>query len=193
MQAECASSVGNFVWNDLDADGVQDANEPGIPGVTVVLSDTNGNVLQTTTTDANGFYTFVASCSTSYNVSVVTPTGFIPTSTLQGGDPNLDSNVSPTLVTLGSNEHRTDIDFGFIAACQGLIGDFVWQDLNRNGVQDAGEPGIYHVKVELLQNGVVVRTTYTDASGYPSSTVCARPPTRSGTTRPPCQVNSCRR
>ncbi len=28
-------NVGNFVWNDIDADGIQDANEPGIAGVVV--------------------------------------------------------------------------------------------------------------------------------------------------------------
>jgi len=27
--------VGNFGWNDIDADGIQDANEPGIAGVVV--------------------------------------------------------------------------------------------------------------------------------------------------------------
>ena len=27
--------IGNFVWHDLDEDGVQDDGEPGIPGVHV--------------------------------------------------------------------------------------------------------------------------------------------------------------
>ena len=30
-------SIGDFVWFDRDADGVQDAGELGIPGVTVSL------------------------------------------------------------------------------------------------------------------------------------------------------------
>ena len=32
-------NLGNFVWDDLDADGVQDAGEPGVVGVTVQLWD----------------------------------------------------------------------------------------------------------------------------------------------------------
>ena len=30
-------NIGNFVWDDLDQDGRQDAGEPGIAGVTVQL------------------------------------------------------------------------------------------------------------------------------------------------------------
>ena len=33
------------------------------------------------------------------------------------------------------------IDFGYNSPCTGIIGDFVWYDKNRNGIQDAGEPG----------------------------------------------------
>ena len=53
-----AASLGDFVWHDLDADGIQDANEPGIEGATVNLKDDNGNVIATTTTAADGSYSF---------------------------------------------------------------------------------------------------------------------------------------
>lgn len=49
--------VGDTVWFDTDGDGVQDAGEPGIPGVTVTLVDSTGAVLATATTDADGHYT----------------------------------------------------------------------------------------------------------------------------------------
>jgi hypothetical protein len=43
-----------------------------------------------------------------------------------------------------------------ISLCgQGAIGDRVWADLNCNGIQDAGEPGI---------NGVLVTITYPDGT-----------------------------
>jgi len=164
--APCTSSIGNYVWNDLDQDGVQEAGEPPIPGVTVNLRDLGGNLLQTTTTDANGNYHFVVPCSQTYVVEAVTPPAFAPTPSLQGGDIDLDSDGSPTQVTIGANEHRRDVDFGFYALCQGSIGDVVWHDMNRNGVQDPGEPGLYNVKIELLQGDTVMRTAYTDASGY---------------------------
>lgn len=47
----------------------------------------------------------------------------------------------------------------------GTIGDFVWRDLNGNGAQDAGEPGIPSVRV-YLTNGLVVVSTYTDSTGH---------------------------
>jgi SdrD B-like domain len=54
------------------------------------------------------------------------------------------------------------------ATAQPSIGDFVWGDQNRNGVQDVGEPGIPDVTVTLLQvqngNAVTVATTTTSSS-----------------------------
>ncbi len=57
-------SFGDFVWDDLDGDGIQDAGEPGIAGVTVNLCATNASTIDCTTqslftpTDANGNYLF---------------------------------------------------------------------------------------------------------------------------------------
>ncbi len=39
---EALGGIGDRVWNDLDGDGVQDASEPGIPGVTVTITATIG-------------------------------------------------------------------------------------------------------------------------------------------------------
>jgi hypothetical protein len=36
------AAIGDFVWEDIDGDGVQDAGEPGIENVTVTLQDDNG-------------------------------------------------------------------------------------------------------------------------------------------------------
>ncbi|MBK9462532.1 MAG: carboxypeptidase regulatory-like domain-containing protein [Sphingobacteriales bacterium] len=47
-----------ILWNDTNGDGVQDPGETGIPGVTITLYDSNGDVIATTTTDDNGNYVF---------------------------------------------------------------------------------------------------------------------------------------
>ena len=52
------SGLGDFVWEDYDHDGVQDCDEPGVNGVTVNLLDDVGNVISTTTTGPNGYYSF---------------------------------------------------------------------------------------------------------------------------------------
>ncbi len=61
-----AMEIGNRVWKDINTNGIQDANEPGIAGVVVLLrspgADNAYNTLDdqtwTVTTDANGNYYF---------------------------------------------------------------------------------------------------------------------------------------
>lgn len=47
----------------------------------------------------------------------------------------------------------------------GSIGDRVWHDLNANGIQDEGEPGVEGVDVSLLEGGGVIATDVTNADG----------------------------
>ncbi|MBK9743015.1 MAG: hypothetical protein IPO94_08635 [Saprospiraceae bacterium] len=49
--------IGNRVWVDTDGDGIQDADESPLSGVTIQLVK-NGSVIATATTDANGNYLF---------------------------------------------------------------------------------------------------------------------------------------
>ncbi|MBT5426898.1 MAG: hypothetical protein HOK84_11930, partial [Bacteroidetes bacterium] len=59
-------SIGNRVWNDYDRDGINDPNEPGIPGVSLVLwGDSNGDDIPdwqgfggVQVTDDEGYYRF---------------------------------------------------------------------------------------------------------------------------------------
>lgn len=50
--------IGNRVWIDTNKNGLQDAGEPPISGVTVRLYDMRGRLVATTTTDAKGTYYF---------------------------------------------------------------------------------------------------------------------------------------
>src|SRR5436853_227461 len=110
-------SVGDFVWNDLNGNGVQDAGEPGINGVTLALTGTTGAgaaVSQTTTTNASGAYSFTEPPGT-YTVSVTTPSGYVATVTGKGTTAT-DNNPSPsgtTPGTLPSGGSDQTVDFGF--------------------------------------------------------------------------------
>jgi hypothetical protein len=61
-----AMEIGNRVWEDINTNGIQDANEPGIAGVVVLLRSpgadnaykTGDDQTWTVTTDANGNYYF---------------------------------------------------------------------------------------------------------------------------------------
>jgi uncharacterized repeat protein (TIGR01451 family) len=53
------STIGNLVWDDLDNDGLVDAGEPGLVGVTVELwSADDTTLLDTTATGGGGLYQF---------------------------------------------------------------------------------------------------------------------------------------
>ncbi|UCF91835.1 MAG: hypothetical protein JSW39_26790, partial [Desulfobacterales bacterium] len=88
------ASVGDFVWEDLNGNGLQDSGEPGLAGVTVELLDCNGNVLAVTTTDASGFYAFTAPPG-DYNLHLILLPGFLFSLPDQGMDDQRDSDADP--------------------------------------------------------------------------------------------------
>ena len=57
-QPTSGSTISDVVFIDANADGIQDANEPGISGVTVQLTNDSDEIIATTTTDENGNYIF---------------------------------------------------------------------------------------------------------------------------------------
>src|SRR5262249_46427830 len=108
----CLGRIGDFVWNDLNGNGIQDAGEPGIGGVTVNLRRASDNaLLQTTTTLLDGSYAFVGLCGGDYLVEVVPPAGFFATTTnAPGSTPDNDSNPNPSPVTLTNGPGGTSSD-----------------------------------------------------------------------------------
>ncbi len=67
--------IGNRVWNDSDADGIQDADEVGMAGVEIELLNNAGAVIATVTTDVHGNYYFTSAAGTnaagiSYNIKI---------------------------------------------------------------------------------------------------------------------------
>ena len=116
-QGLCAS-IGDLVWNDFDADGVQDSGEAGIAGATVNLLDGSGNFLQTTTTNAAGVYQFSALPPNDYIVEFETPLGFNPSPVNAGGNDFTDSDASvstgrTSVITLAASDVIDDVDAGF--------------------------------------------------------------------------------
>ncbi len=167
--------IGDFVWDDLDGDGVQDTGEPGLEGVAVQLQDCSGNVLTTQTTDATGSYRFDGLLAGSYRVNFEPPSGFSFSPPLQGAKRAKDSNPDPVtgntscLVT-PEGKLRLGIDAGLVGVPAGTgsgkIGDRVWDDLSGDGIQDQGEPGLPGVTVNLRTcGGEFLASTITGADG----------------------------
>ncbi|QEL13843.1 SdrD B-like domain-containing protein [Limnoglobus roseus] len=186
-------SVGNFVWEDANNNGVLDAGESPLAGVPVTLFDGSGAQLATTTTDANGNYLFTNLAGGQYIIRVTAPAGYVsstgvPTNATSGPfepapQTNVDNsdhgtsiggNFVQSVVTLGGpgssdNPDNSGLanlrqDFGLFRPLS--IGDFVWKDTNNNGKFDSGETGVPNVVVKLLDaTGAIVATTTTSATG----------------------------
>jgi hypothetical protein len=85
--------LGRRVWLDANKNGMQDPGEPGIGGICVNLYDANGNLIEQTTTDTNGYYGFNVSAGT-YTIEFVKPP-YLDFTKQNAGDKNLDSDADP--------------------------------------------------------------------------------------------------
>jgi hypothetical protein len=180
-------NIGNFVWDDLDQDGTQDSGEPGIAGVTVQLwNSTKTQLLYTTVTNANGNYSVIAPTPGNYRVRVILLSGMDAFSPKNAAiNDQTDSDINPSGVDLGftdvfniaSNVISTTIyDAGIIVYRAPTptrtptpinIGNFVWHDLDADGIQDAGEPGVAGITVQLWNSGqtLLIDSTTINANG----------------------------
>ncbi len=187
--------IGNRVWADTDADGIQDAGESALAGVTVTLKNAGGTTLATATTDSNGNYFFsnglgITTSSSIYGITgLATDTaGFqviIATSdsalggrvatkanadgTANGDDRDSDgiisgSSVIATVNTGAPGENNHTYDFGFVQPVS--LGNYVWLDSNRNGIQDGGESGLAGATATLY-DATGTNLIATDALGNP--------------------------
>lgn len=100
-------SVGDFVWFDMNGDGIQDMDEPGLGGIRVVLRDSTGTELAAQSTDMNGMYLFEDLLQGVYTVEVTQRNDLLPTFDLDGG---LDNEA---MFTLPPGVDKRDVDFGF--------------------------------------------------------------------------------
>ncbi|MEZ4910063.1 MAG: SdrD B-like domain-containing protein [Saprospiraceae bacterium] len=165
------ASIGDFVWEDSNANGIQDTGETGISNVTLTLTGNDGAgnaVTLSTTTDTNGAYAFDNLAPGNYTVTLSVPDGYNLSLPNNGNDDTDSDFIGTTMnVTLVSNQSVSNIDAGLYRNAS--IGDFVWEDSNANGIQDTGETGISNVTLTLTGNdgagNAVTLSTTTDTNG----------------------------
>jgi len=119
------ASLGNKLFIDANGNGLQDDGEVGVDGVTVTLTDGNGN--QTTTQTANGgMYLFDGLDAGSYTVEFDDVDTFVFTSQ-DAGDDALDSDVDANGVTgsytLAVGEENLTVDAGLVSVDPTMMDD----------------------------------------------------------------------
>ena len=171
--ADIPNTIGGTIWRDCNADGILDPAEPyRMGGVGVVLRDSAGNVVGKTFTDANGDYLFEGLPDGAYEVDVAdTANILLGWWHSLGPDQTADnhSKTDPYPVTVAGGEINTISDFGYYLVIA-EVGDYVWYDINGNGIQEGGEPGLANVRVRLVldypDGSSIQMETMTDSTGY---------------------------
>ncbi|MFZ4621833.1 MAG: SdrD B-like domain-containing protein [Bacteroidota bacterium] len=136
-------SVTGSVFNDANSNGVKDVGEAGLANVVVSLSGGG-----TSTSDANGSYSFTGVTAGTYTVSAPAVSGYTQTTAGAASVTVTNANVS--------------VNFGYaLIPLTFSISGIVYNDTNLNGAQDVGEVGIAGAVVKL--NATTTATT--DANG----------------------------
>ncbi len=170
VAAPIPGTITGTKFNDLDGDGVRDAGEPGIAGVSIFLDANTNNAFDagetSVVTDVSGNYTFSGLLAGMFTVREGATVGW--NQTFPGSGAGFEQTVG-----VGAGANISGIDFGnqlIVNAVTGTISGMKFNDLNANGAWDAGEPGIAGINVYLDSDNDMIwdageAVVTTDASG----------------------------
>ncbi|MGX0629007.1 uncharacterized protein (DUF2141 family) [Corynebacterium afermentans] len=151
-EPEEPGTIGDRVWVDENGDGEEDPDEKtGVPDVTVIVRDKDGNEVTRTVTDEDG------------NWRVDVEPGEYTVEYVPGGRTPSQPDQVKTTVTIKPGEKRDDVDLGILPS--GSVGDRVWNDDDGDGKQGENEKGIENVVVLVSREGEPTRSAVTDANG----------------------------
>jgi len=144
-------SIHGMKWNDLNADGVKDDGEPGIPGWEITANCPIG-VLQFTETDEFGNYLIDVPVGQICQISEEFRFGWTET-------------TPSTVEFIAFPGQSVEINFGNFQPV-GSIHGMKWNDLNGDGIKTPNEPGIPGWGITIDCNLVPFATsTETDDDG----------------------------
>jgi protocatechuate 3,4-dioxygenase beta subunit len=175
-----SASLGDRLWHDLNANGIQDTGEPGLQGFTINLYNTSDELLDSTVTDQSGNYNFTNLLPGDYTVEIAPTIDFtvIPDPAFylspqnQGDDDTLDSDFDPisrsVSVTLSDGEDLQTLDAGLYRYAN-IYGQ-IFNDIDGNGQLEVGEAGLadWTVYLDPNNNGLLdegEQSTQTSSNG----------------------------
>ncbi len=157
-------TITGTAFNDLNENGLQDANEPGIPGVPVTVLAPDGIPINSGITDANGDFsidgipsgTVTVLFDPANNASALEDLMVTEQDVNNNQNDDFDSDINPNKESNPITFEATvgaDVDAGFFKPVDPvMIGDFVFKDCNENGIQDPDEVGVPNVPITLRGN-----------------------------------------
>ena len=158
IQNVVLATVDGHLYFDTNGNGTQDAGEPDLANVAVGVIDALGGT-QLLTTDANGDW------------STQVPEGSTITA-INENDPNFPTGATqtegtnPTVVNVIAGNNNSQID-GYTDLNNGTanLSGHLYYDTNGNGTQDAGEPNLSNVDVEITNSFGALSVIQTDING----------------------------
>ena len=156
------------VYYDANESSAFDNGEDPFKDIAVELVGADGSVVATTTTDADGNYSFADLDAATYTVKV-TKAGELAELTQTEDPDGTKDNASGAITLNADNPVRENINFGYIK--KHAISGKVYLDHNRDKTKNTGDVDVPGVTVNLLgKDGNVVGTTTTDKDGNYSFT-----------------------
>ena len=176
-------SISGHVHAETNGDCIQQPGEPSLAGVTIYLLDANGNRIASTTTDADGRYTFDnLKPFETYGVEEIQPADYLQGRDhvgSEGGSNPADNFLTEIAIGSGTNA----VEYNFCEMTPAQISGYVFQDGEsilvlpgdalpdvttlRDGKLTGDDTRLAGVTIKLLDaDGNLVATTKTDASGY---------------------------
>lgn len=184
---------GDFIWLDANQDGIQDVGESSFDGLRVELFLDNGDGIADMSTDSlinfnlsanGGFYLFPNLPTGDYYATFYLPPTYVSTLPNIGTDDTIDSDGIPStyngfsvatteITTITDTEIDFTWDFGIYQNGNGAIGNYIWNDVNEDGIQnESSADGMNGIVVNLYDNAnpnTIFSTTITanDVNGNP--------------------------
>ena len=156
-------TVSGTVYYDKDRSETLNNSEPGFDGITVNLLGEDGQVVATTTTKADGTYSFSKLPAGDYTVKVE-PSDLLK-KLEQTEDPDGTKDHTSGVVQVNhDNPSVKNVNFGYIA--NNSINGTIYRDGDRDGKKGDTEGRYSGVTVQLVdKDGKVIATATTDKDG----------------------------
>ena len=167
-------AVTGTVWNDLNGDGIWQNNEPGIPGIKLVLVDKKSGMELEAVTDANGVYSIQQAASGTFTLQCYVPDEYVFTGKVQGKQAANESaslmtteadRIGEASVTITTSKITKDKNIGLVEGV--IIEGMCFFDANYNGIYDEGDQPLPGVEMRLARqsNNLLLQHVVSDENG----------------------------